>query len=567
MTFRPLLLPARLALVALALCTLPATASDGPATPSPSLAASASAQDAPSRVIVKYRADSGFMRALASTGARAARPPQQAAALSQRLRHPLNDGRVLGNRTQGLHAWGLSSAQLVAQLALQPEVEWVVPDLRRNISALPNDPLLGGGQLLSTPSVGQWYLRAPDSTAVSAINATGAWDLTTGSPSVTIALLDTGVRLNHPDLAGKLHPGYDFVQNSVVANDGDGRDADANDPGDWTTAGECGAGIRASNSSWHGTQVAGLIGAATNNGLGMASVGRNVMVLPMRVLGRCGGFDSDIIAAARWAAGLSSDVGSGAPVVNAHPAKAINMSFGSDGACPNSYRDLIAELGAAGVSVVVAAGNENGLAVDTPANCPGAIAVAGVRHVGTKVGYSSLGPEVALAAPAGNCVNVGVGPCLYPLVTTINTGTTSPLADTFSDGSNASIGTSFSAPLVAGTIGLMLSVNPALTVAQVRSLLQASARIFPVTGGEAAASACHAPTAVDQLECYCTTSTCGAGLLDAARAVALALVQPLAVVAAPAPATSSGGGALGWGWLLGLAAAGLAHRMSRARRP
>ena len=476
------------------------------------------------RVIVQYRSGSALMRA-ASAKAPTVRP-QHAAAMGRRLSLPLTDGHVLGGRMQALRGVGLSSSQLAARLAAQADVEWAVPDRRRRLLALPNDPYLGPDQLSVTPAVGQWYLRAPDAKAVSAVNAVAAWDITPGRPSITVAVLDTGVRLDHPDLAGKLHPGYDFVHDTAAANDGDGRDGDPSDPGDWSNANECGVGETASTSSWHGTQVAGIIGASTHNGQGMASVGRNVMVLPVRVLGRCGGFDSDIIAAMRWAAGVSAD-----PVVNAHPARVINLSLGSTGTCDASYRAVLAELSAAGVTVVAAAGNDTGQAVLVPANCPGAIAVAGVRHAGSKVGYSNIGPEVALAAPAGNCVNLS-GACLYPLLTTHNAGTTAPGINSYSDSFDPTLGTSFASPIVAGVVGLMLSVDPTLTPAAIRTALRATARAFPTTGPDPTVKACRRPDGVDQLECYCTASTCGAGLLDANAAVAAALAGSLAGVQA-----------------------------------
>ena len=472
------------------------------------------------RVIVKYR--SGGPLAVAAAG-----QPRHAARLGRQLTLAMQDGHVLGHRTQSLRATGLSSSQLAARLAVLPEVEWAVPARRKTITAVePNDPYFGGGQASVTPAVGQWYLRAPDATALSAVNALGAWAITTGSAALTVAVLDTGVVNSHPDLAGKLHPGYDFVSRSRQSVDGDGRDADASDPGDWSTSSDtCGA----KNSSWHGTQVAGLIGAATDNGIGMAGLGRNVMVLPVRVLGQCGGYDDDIIAAMRWASGVSSN-----PVANAHPARVLNLSLGSSGTCSNAYREAIAEINAVGVVVVVAAGNDTGHAVNEPANCPGVIAVAGVRHAGTKVGYSNIGPEVAIAAPAGNCVNES-GACLYPLLTTTNASTTSPGAHIYSDSFNRSLGTSFAAPMVAGTAALMLSVNPSLTPGEVKTALQSTARAFPVTGAlTAGATACKAPSALDQVECYCTTSTCGAGQLDAGAAVEKvvgALAQPLAVFA------------------------------------
>ena len=486
------------------------------------------------RVIVKYRAGS----TLALAAARAGRA-QQAGKMAERLALPLIDGRPLGLHVQGLRGRGLSSRQLAARLQAQPDVEWAVVDQRRTITGvLPNDPDYGAGQASITPTVGQWYLRPPDGTAVSAINAEGAWGLTLGSAAITVAVIDTGVRFDHPDLAGKLWPGYDFVSRSDRSNDGDGLDADASDPGDWTTDGECGSGKAATGSSWHGTQVAGLIGAATDNGLGMASVGRQVMVLPVRALGKCGGFDSDIQAAMLWAAGLS-DV----PFRNPHPAQVINLSLGGVGSCTVDYQSLLAQLTAARVVVVVAAGNTTGLAVNSPANCSGAIAVAGVRHAGTKVGYSSLGPQVALAAPAGNCVN-DTGACLYPLLTTDNAGLTAPGANSYSDSSRVSLGTSFAAPLVAGTAALMLSVDATLTPAQIKAALQATSRAFPGTGAQTVgAVACVAPSSTTQVECYCSTSTCGAGMLDAGAAVAqvyATTLLPTAVVSASSSAPTAG---------------------------
>ena len=535
---RHLVLIRRLAL--LGACALAAGAA-GAAEAEPPRRSNSVASEDPSvaRVIVKFRSGSLMARAAGTTAAAGAASPQQAAVLSSRLSLPLANGPGLGPRMQALRGVGLSSSQLASRLAAMAEVEWAVPDQRRRAAAaLPNDPYLGDNQTQVTPTAGQWYLRAPNTTWVSAINAVGAWDITTGSPAITVAVLDTGVRLDHPDLAGKLWPGYDFVEDRDTANDGDGRDADPSDPGDWTAAGECSAGEPAYASSWHGTQVAGLIGAATDNGLGIAGAARNVMLLPVRVLGRCGGWDSDILAAMRWSGGLSAE-----PVANAHPARVINMSLGSTGSCPASYRDVIGELAAAGVTVVVAGGNDTGLAVNTPANCAGAIAVAGVRHLGSKVGYSNVGPEMAIAAPAGNCVNL-TGACLYPLMTTINSGNTTPGGNIYSDGFNYSVGTSFATPLVAATAGLMLSVDPTLQPAQVKSALQAAARPFPTGGADADVVACRAPGAVEQIECYCTTTTCGAGLLDAAAAVArvqaTAVPLPTARIVIPGGSLSVG---------------------------
>ena len=484
------------------------------------------------RVIVKFKAESGLMRALSANSMTA--PPQHAQTLSSRLGLSLTDGRPIGARAQVVMAKGMSSVELAERLAAQSDVEYAVVDERKYALAAPNDPLYGA-QATTAPAAGQWYLRAPNSSTIvnatsvlSAINAEAAWNITTGSSSVVVAVLDTGVRLDHPDLAPKLRPGYDFVRASI-SNDGDGADADPSDPGD---------GCGTTTNDWHGTQVSGLVGAATNNGIGMAGAGRDVMLLPVRVLGCGGGFDSDIQAGMLWAAGLST-----APTPNAYPAKVVNLSLGSNGACNMAYRDTVTQLNNAGVVVVAAAGNE-GIAVGTPANCPGVIAVAGVRHAGTKVGYSDLGPEIAVAAPAGNCVNAS-GTCLYPLLTTSNSGTNTAVTNAAGGsiytggGGDASLGTSFSAPLVAGTVGLMFSANPTLTPAQVLAALKSTARAVPASGSSVGVAACTAPTATAQsAECYCTTSTCGAGMLDASQAVAAVATTTATIVVASTAATA-----------------------------
>jgi serine protease len=469
------------------------------------------------RVIVKFKAE-----ALAPAGPGRAAPFASAQAALQavggRMGMALGPTAALGGRMQALRVSGIASDVLAQRLARDPAVEYAVPDQRRRALAVPNDPRYSAGLGGSGPAAGQWYLRAPDASAPAAINAEAAWDITVGAADVRVAVLDTGALFGHPDLltvagggGGKLLPGYDMIIDTDTSVDGNGRDSDASDPGD---AGECDGADGA--SSWHGTQVSGLVGAITNNGFGMAGVGWDTPIVPVRVLGRCGGFDSDIVAAMRWAAGLSVQ---GVPP-NPDPARVINLSLGSSGPCNQAYADVIAELAQLQPSVVVvaAAGNSAGHAVSTPANCPGAIAVGGLRHVGTKVGFADLGPELALSAPAGNCVNLD-GACLFPILTATNSGAAEPAAHTFSDSFNTSVGTSFSTPLVAGVAALMLSQRPTLTAAELRYRLQASARPFPTSGSAAGTPFCAAPSGADQLECYCTTSTCGAGMLDAAAAV------------------------------------------------
>jgi serine protease len=363
-----------------------------------------------------------------------------------------------------------------------------------------------------------------------------------------IADLDTGVRFEHPDLQwaplGRLLPGYDFITDVTTANDGDGRDPDASDPGDWVTAAEATqAPFKGNNcipqgedhvdSSWHGTRTAGILGALTNNGTGVAGITWQAWILPVRVLGKCGGSDSDILAAMVWAAGVAVD---GVPN-NPYPAQIINMSLGSTGSCPASYQDVINQLNSRGVLVVVSAGNEGG-PVDAPANCAGVAGIAGLRQAGTKVGYSSLGHQVALSAPAGNCGGLS-GPCLYSIDTTFNLGTTTPTTNGYTDQTNTNLGTSFSAPVVSAIAGLMLAVNGNLSSSQLIARLQEGSTPFPQSSLDAGTQPppmCHDPTSatdLQQAECICTRdgTTCGSGMANAPGAIGAAL-RPIAAVKA-----------------------------------
>jgi len=496
-----------------------------------------SAASAPTdRLIVKWR-DAGSATRIGD---------ERVASLAERRNRRLSAGRVIGG---GMSVVRLdrerSGAELdavIADLRNDPAVELVVPDRRvKALAYAPNDPLF---------TAGQWYLKGAQP---SAIRADAAWDVTRGgvSPStspVIVAVLDTGVRFDHPDLAGKLVQGYDFVNLPAAAGDGDGWDADASDEGDFITAAElasgpfsghkCGGGTnedQPTDSSWHGTRVAGMIAANTDNGLGVAGTGFNIRVQPVRVLSKCGGFNSDVLAGMYWAAGLSPPpallAGGVIPPLNATPAQIINMSLGSSDACDAMYATAVSDITAHGVLIVASAGNE-GTDVGSPANCPGVMAVAGVRHVGTKVGFSDLGAAVALSAPAGNCVNVTAGsPCLFSLDTTTNDGRTTPGNNTYTDQFRSNVGTSFASPLAAAVAGLMKAVNPALTPAALVARMKASARPFPTTSDNANVPACHVPTGstdVQNAECICTTQVCGAGLLFAAGAVNEAL-RPIAL--------------------------------------
>lgn len=483
------------------------------------LSSPAPAADLEARVIVKLKAGSPLKQAQAASRVRS---------LGARLGV---SARMLGQPApdlQVMQASGISSEALAARLAQQADVEYAVPDRIKTIRALPTDPLLGN----------QWYLQAPGITQPAAIDAVGAWNLTGGNASVVVAVVDTGVRFDHEDLAASLLPGYDFIADGLNSGDGDSdRDADAADPGDYLSSADltnatlrsmCGTSDTHS-SSWHGTQVAGIVAAQANNGLGIAGVGGATRVLPVRVLGKCGGFDSDIIAGMRWAAGLTVP---GVPA-NPNPARVINLSLAGGSGCSRAYSSAIAEIRQAGVLIVAAAGNETS-PVEEPASCAGVLAVAGIRHAGTKVGYSSYGPEVGISAPAGNCVNVLPGqPCLFPFVNTINFGSTTPGSNGYTGINDITIGTSFAVPLVAGTAALMIAANPGLGEAEIASRIKRSARAFPVDSN---LPLC--PAIDGDGQCNCTTITCGAGMLNASAAVAAAIdagaQNPSVVVSVPA---------------------------------
>jgi serine protease len=471
-----------------------------------------------------------------SAGATAASEPRnRIAALALRTQLGLAPARQLSSTGHSvLLDHTLTQEQITAainQLRADPDVAAVEPDYRvQHHSVTPNDPGFSATQYDSVQPVGQWYLKGNDADVRSAINAQGAWPYSQGDHAVVVAVLDTGVRFDHPDLlpaasGGRLLPGYDFVSADsdgrfAHANDGDGWDADASDPGDWVDDGlladhpDALSGCSATKSSWHGTRTAALIGAWSQNERGIAAVDWRARLLPVRVLGRCGGHTSDIIAGIRWAAGLHlTDVPD-----NPNPAKIINLSLGHTGSCTVSEQAAIDEVLAKGVIVVASAGNGQG-AVEAPGNCRGVIAVGGLRHSGTKVGFSSLGAEVSISAPAGNCINVGAQqPCLYSIDTATNAGLTTPAENTYTTQLKSNVGTSFAAPLVSGVAALMLAVNPLLTPTQVKDALKHSANPFPT---DPDIPTC--PTLADGDnnvgQCNCTITQCGAGMLNAQAAI------------------------------------------------
>ena len=344
---------------------------------------------------------------------------------------------------------------LMAEVAADPRVEYVEEDRILTRSLTPNDSRYNE----------QWSYYE----TAGGMNATQAWDQTTGAGAV-VAVLDTGYR-PHADLAANIIGGYDFISTADIGNDGNGRDSDAKDPGDWIIANECGSGSAASNSSWHGTHVAGTIAAVTNNGSGVAGVAYGAKVVPVRVLGKCGGYTSDISDAIIWASGGTV---SGVPA-NANPARVINLSLGGSGACSSTTQSAINSARSRNTSVVVAAGNENQNASNSnPANCTGVIAVAAVNRSGGRAYYSNFGNVVDLAAPGGaqNSATDANG-----ILSTLNAGTTTPGADSYAFYQ----GTSMATPHVAGAAALLYAVKPAITPDEVESTLKSTVRAFPAT--------------------------------------------------------------------------------------
>lgn len=319
--------------------------------------------------------------------------------------------------------------RLMRAIAADPDVEYVEANIRLRADFVPNDTYY---------SLQTNYHATGENTY-----AEQAWDRGYRGQGKIIAVIDTGIT-SHPDLNANVLPGYDFISDAFIANDGGGRDNNPADPGDWVTAHQCYLGSPASNSSWHGTHVAGTAAAVTNNLTGVAGMAFNARILPVRVLGRCGGTLADISDAVIWASGGTV---TGVPGVGANRANVINLSLGGPGACGATMQNAINGAVGRGTVVVAAAGNDNALAQDyTPAGCANVIVVATHSHTGSFYGnkepFSNYGyPTVDLSAPG------------YEIGSTYNTGTTTPGAATYA----YQTGTSMSAPHVSGVVAMMMS--------------------------------------------------------------------------------------------------------------
>lgn len=358
-------------------------------------------------------------------------------------------------------------------LSRNPDVSYVEPDALMQPFFTPNDTDYAGKQ---------WHYFE----ATGGLNLPTAWDSATGT-GVTVAVIDTGIT-SHSDLNGNVVAGYDFISDANAARDGDGRDSNPADQGDWWTNAECGPppAPNSQNSSWHGTHVAGTIAAVTNNSKGGAGVAFNAKISPIRALGKCGGSLSDIADAITWSSGGTV---SGIPA-NGNVAKVINMSLGGGGACGTTYQNAITGAFNRGSVVIVAAGNSNQDASNArPANCSNVVTVAATNRSGGRASYSNFGTVVDVAAPGGQLSSTSSTGGVY---SQLNSGTQAPSAESYAYYQ----GTSMATPHVAGVAALILSKG-SKTPAEIETLLKNNTRAFPAT-----------------------CSQCGTGIVDAAKTIA-----------------------------------------------
>ena len=325
----------------------------------------------------------------------------------------------------------------MAAFAADPSVEWAEPNfIRRALgggTTEPNDPFYSL----------QWHydlIRLPQ-----------AWSVATGDPSVIVAVIDTGSR-PHIDLDGNTIAGFDFISDPTNAGDGDGIDPDPIDPGD---------GGAFQPSSFHGTHVAGTVGAVSNNGLGVAGVNWNCSLMHLRVLGLNGGTDADIAQSVRYAARLSNSSGTLPP----QRARVINLSLGGP-AFNSTMQSTVTAARSAGVVIIAAAGNNNSSEPFFPASYTGVISVSAVDINANKAPYSNFGSAIDVAAPGGD-TGVDLNNDTFPdgvLSTMVTQNVFAPTLDFLP-------GTSMACPHVAGLAALMLDVNPALTVPEIETIL------------------------------------------------------------------------------------------------
>lgn len=388
----------------------------------------------------------------------------------------------------------VEAERIIDRLRTLTEVERAEPDYILKPQAFSSDPRFSD----------QWSLFPPATEFASSIDAMAAWGITTGSPDVVVAVIDTGV-VRHPEFDARLVPGYDFISDVTRANDGNGRDADATDPGDFVAEDECWEGSPAETSSWHGTHVAGIIGADGNNGIGIAGVAWQTRIQPVRVLGKCGGTVGDVVDGVRWAAGLPVP---GVPD-NTTPARVLNLSLGGyTFGCFPAYAEAINDVANAGAFAVMAAGNERlPFEYATPGNCARALAVMAVDQYAELASYSNYSADGSgIAAPGGDMRRYGES---GGILSTVTDGVRGPGAASYAYYQ----GTSMATPHVAGIAALLLARRPDLGVEEMHALILKGARDFS-PGSNCA-----------------VTRRCGMGLADAPGALDAAdRFEPYALV-------------------------------------
>lgn len=355
-----------------------------------------------------------------------------------------------------------ATKNLIATLSSQPGVSSVEVDRKATIQSTPDDPKYNK----------QWDLYEK----TGGENVQPLYGGKTNGSGSTVAVIDTGIT-PHSDLNDNVIKGYDFITDPKVSVDGDGRDANPNDPGDGYKANECGLLTPGEKSSWHGTHVSGTIGAVTDNDKGVAGIAPKTNIEPVRVLGKCGGSFSDITDAVVWASGGKVP---GVPK-NQHPADVINMSLGGSGACPQSFQRAINTATKNGTTVAVAAGNDSDDASKySPANCKNVITVAANDRQGNKAFYSNYGKTVDVTAPGGEVRNESdpSGSQTKPqdgILSTLNSGAQTQAKETY----GPYMGTSMATPHIAGLAALMYGKDHSLTPAKVESLIKDNARKLP----------------------------------------------------------------------------------------
>lgn len=330
----------------------------------------------------------------------------------------------------------IDTLRIIKSLRRRADVSYAQPNYIRKELAIPNDP--------QYPR--QWHFPL--------INLPQSWDVTTGSNTVIVAVIDTGVLLNHPDLTNRLtSEGYDFISDPSRALDGDGIDPNPDDPGDGSPGG----------SSFHGTHVSGIIAAETDNDTGVAGVTWSTRIMALRALGQGGGTDFDILQAVRYAAGLDNDSGT----VPSQSADIINLSLGGS-SFSQAAQDLFNVVRGEGVIVIAAAGNSGSIIPVYPAAYEGVVSVNAVDLEKDLTWYSNFGPTIDLAAPGGdNTADINVDGFPDGVLSTCGNDATGAIGFVYCFFQ----GTSMAAPLVAGVVALMKAIYPALTPEELDILL------------------------------------------------------------------------------------------------